>query len=109
MGASILWASPFGPLRFDYAFPLAKADWGQDPRIQFRHQHQFRPERSGNETGANRLPVFLSNVIWLVVELKIPGCEAILIWKAALSRFHGKTKHSRMNKLQIGNEVRRKS
>jgi outer membrane protein insertion porin family len=24
VGAGIIWNSPFGPMRFDYAFPLAK-------------------------------------------------------------------------------------
>ncbi|MCB1450584.1 MAG: BamA/TamA family outer membrane protein, partial [Nitratireductor sp.] len=34
-GASILWASPFGPLRFDYAFPIAKADWDKTREFNF--------------------------------------------------------------------------
>ena len=35
VGASILWASPFGPLRFDYAFPIAKADWDKTREFNF--------------------------------------------------------------------------
>ncbi|MEZ5871967.1 MAG: outer membrane protein assembly factor BamA [Nitratireductor sp.] len=35
VGASILWASPFGPLRFDYAFPIAKANWDKTRQFNF--------------------------------------------------------------------------
>lgn len=35
VGASILWASPFGPLRFDYAVPLAKASWDRTREFSF--------------------------------------------------------------------------
>jgi outer membrane protein insertion porin family len=31
VGAGLIWASPFGPLRFDYAVPLTK---GQFDRVQ---------------------------------------------------------------------------
>jgi outer membrane protein insertion porin family len=31
VGVGIIWASPFGPLRFDYAVPLTK---GQFDRVQ---------------------------------------------------------------------------
>ncbi len=35
VGASLLWASPFGPLRFDYAFPVLKADWDKTREFNF--------------------------------------------------------------------------
>jgi outer membrane protein insertion porin family len=34
-GASILWASPFGPLRFDYAIPLSSASWDKTREFSF--------------------------------------------------------------------------
>jgi len=35
VGASIIWASPFGPLRFDYAFPILKEDWDKTQSFRF--------------------------------------------------------------------------
>lgn len=35
VGASLLWASPFGPLRFDYAYALTKADGDQTQAFRF--------------------------------------------------------------------------
>jgi len=35
VGASIIWASPFGPLRFDYAFPISQADWDRTREFSF--------------------------------------------------------------------------
>lgn len=35
VGASLLWASPFGPLRFDYAFPVMRADWDKTREFNF--------------------------------------------------------------------------
>lgn len=34
-GASLIWASPFGPLRVDYAFPFAKEDFDIEQRLKF--------------------------------------------------------------------------
>ncbi len=35
VGASIIWASPFGPLRFDYAVPIQKEDTDRTQHINF--------------------------------------------------------------------------
>ncbi len=34
-GGSIIWASPFGPLRFDYAVPFLRADWDRTREFSF--------------------------------------------------------------------------
>ena len=34
-GVSLIWASPFGPLRFDYAIPFAKASWDKTREFNF--------------------------------------------------------------------------
>ena len=41
VGASIIWASPFGPLRFDYAVPLKKEDFDETQRFKFGIATQF--------------------------------------------------------------------
>ncbi|MDO9415417.1 outer membrane protein assembly factor BamA [Pararhizobium sp.] len=41
VGLGILWASPFGPLRFDYAFPIAKEDHDKTQNFKFGIQSQF--------------------------------------------------------------------
>jgi outer membrane protein insertion porin family len=35
VGVSLIWASPFGPLRFDYAFPITKAAWDRIQNFRF--------------------------------------------------------------------------
>jgi outer membrane protein insertion porin family len=35
VGASILWASPLGPLRFDYAYVLSKDDYDRTQAFRF--------------------------------------------------------------------------
>lgn len=35
VGASIIWASPFGPLRFDYAIPVSQAPWDDTREFSF--------------------------------------------------------------------------
>jgi outer membrane protein insertion porin family len=35
IGASIIWASPFGPLRFDIAYPLMKEPWDKEQVFRF--------------------------------------------------------------------------
>ena len=40
VGASLIWASPFGPLRVDYAVPVLKEDRRQDQKPQFWHCDQ---------------------------------------------------------------------
>jgi outer membrane protein insertion porin family len=35
VGASLIWASPFGPLRFDYAFPISTAPWDRTREFNF--------------------------------------------------------------------------
>ncbi len=41
VGASILWSSPLGPLRFDYAFPLAKENYDEIQRFRFGASTKF--------------------------------------------------------------------
>lgn len=41
VGASIIWSSPFGPLRFDYAFPLLKKDWDRTREFSFGISTKF--------------------------------------------------------------------
>ena len=41
VGASIVWASPFGPLRVDYAFPVLKEDYDKEQRFRFGISNQF--------------------------------------------------------------------
>ena len=41
VGASIIWTSPFGPLRFDYAFPLLKEDWDETREFSFGISTKF--------------------------------------------------------------------
>ncbi len=41
VGASLIWASPFGPLRVDYAIPVKKQSFDQIERIKFGIQTNF--------------------------------------------------------------------
>ncbi len=41
LGASVIWASPFGPLRFDYAIPVVKEDFDKEQRFRFGISNQF--------------------------------------------------------------------
>lgn len=41
VGGSILWTSPFGPLRFDYAFPIAEKDWDTTRNFNFGISSKF--------------------------------------------------------------------
>ncbi|MCO4316508.1 outer membrane protein assembly factor BamA [Phyllobacterium sp. 21LDTY02-6] len=41
VGASIMWASPFGPLRFDYAVPVKKVDGDQEQNFNFGMSSKF--------------------------------------------------------------------
>ncbi len=41
VGAGILWLSPFGPLRFDYAVPVAKEDFDEVQNFRFSMANQF--------------------------------------------------------------------
>lgn len=41
VGASVIWSSPFGPLRFDYAFPLLKEDWDKTREFSFGISTKF--------------------------------------------------------------------
>lgn len=41
VGASVIWASPFGPLRFDYAIPVMKEDFDDTQRFKFGISSQF--------------------------------------------------------------------
>jgi outer membrane protein insertion porin family len=35
VGGSLIWASPFGPLRFDYAIPISEAPWDRTREFNF--------------------------------------------------------------------------
>ncbi len=41
VGVGLLWASPFGPLRVDYAVPIAKEDYDRTQNIKFGISSQF--------------------------------------------------------------------
>lgn len=41
IGAGLIWASPFGPLRVDYAFPVKKESFDQVERFKFGIQTNF--------------------------------------------------------------------
>ena len=41
VGASIMWSSPLGPLRFDYAFPLASENYDKIERFRFGASTKF--------------------------------------------------------------------
>ncbi len=41
VGASLIWASPFGPLRVDYAVPVAKEEFDKEQRFRFGISNQF--------------------------------------------------------------------
>lgn len=41
VGTSVIWASPFGPLRFDYAIPLKKEAFDNEQRFKFGIQTNF--------------------------------------------------------------------
>jgi outer membrane protein insertion porin family len=41
VGASVIWASPFGPLRFDYAYPISKAPWDVTREFTFGVSSSF--------------------------------------------------------------------
>lgn len=41
VGAGIMWLSPFGPLRFDYAVPVAKEDFDEVQNFRFSMANQF--------------------------------------------------------------------
>lgn len=40
-GASLIWASPFGPLRVDYAIPFMKEDYDEQQRLKFGISSSF--------------------------------------------------------------------
>ncbi|MCV3764121.1 outer membrane protein assembly factor BamA [Rhizobium sp. TRM95796] len=40
-GASLIWASPFGPLRVDYAIPFMKEDFDEQQRLKFGISSSF--------------------------------------------------------------------
>lgn len=41
VGAGIVWISPFGPLRFDYAVPVVKESFDKEQRFRFSMANQF--------------------------------------------------------------------
>ncbi|MCL6708035.1 outer membrane protein assembly factor BamA [Pseudomonas sp. R2.Fl] len=41
VGAGIVWLSPFGPLRFDYAVPVLKEDFDEEQNFRFSMAGQF--------------------------------------------------------------------
>lgn len=41
VGASIVWASPFGPLRVDYGVPVVKEEFDKEQRFRFGISNQF--------------------------------------------------------------------
>ena len=41
VGASILWNSPLGPLRIDYAFPLLSEDFDDEQQFRFGAATKF--------------------------------------------------------------------
>lgn len=41
VGGSIIWTSPFGPLRFDYAFPIAEREWDTTRNFNFGISSKF--------------------------------------------------------------------
>ncbi|NKN36468.1 outer membrane protein assembly factor BamA [Agrobacterium sp. a22-2] len=41
VGAGIIWISPFGPLRFDYAVPVMKEDFDETQEFRFSMANQF--------------------------------------------------------------------
>ena len=41
VGASLIWSSPFGPLRFDYAVPVAKLDTDDEQNFNFSISNKF--------------------------------------------------------------------
>lgn len=41
VGAGIVWLSPFGPLRFDYAIPVLKEDFDKEQHFRFSMAGQF--------------------------------------------------------------------
>ncbi len=41
VGAGIMWASPFGNIRFDYAHPVAKEDFDETQEFRFSMANQF--------------------------------------------------------------------
>ncbi|MEP4563385.1 MAG: BamA/TamA family outer membrane protein, partial [Nitratireductor sp.] len=41
VGASILWSSPFGPIRLDYAFPIVKEPTDEVQNINFGVSTRF--------------------------------------------------------------------
>ncbi|WP_395517152.1 outer membrane protein assembly factor BamA [Pseudorhizobium flavum] len=41
VGAGIQWASPFGSIRFDYAFPIVKEDFDETQEFRFSMANQF--------------------------------------------------------------------
>jgi outer membrane protein insertion porin family len=41
LGAGIVWASPFGPLRFDYAVPVMKESYDKKQNFRFSIANQF--------------------------------------------------------------------
>jgi outer membrane protein insertion porin family len=41
VGASVIWSSPFGPLRFDYAVPVAKVDTDDEQNFNFSISNKF--------------------------------------------------------------------
>jgi len=37
----VMWASPFGPIRVDYAVPFAKEDYDEEQRFRFGMSNTF--------------------------------------------------------------------
>ena len=48
VGASVLWQSPLGPIRFDYAVALSKDDGVLDPKTGAAHRWRPHPEPSAS-------------------------------------------------------------
>ena len=40
-GIGVMWASPFGPIRVDYAVPIAKEDYDEEQRFRFGMSNTF--------------------------------------------------------------------
>ena len=45
VGVGLIWNSPFGPLRFDYSFPLMKQSYDRIQAVPLRRRHQILSAR----------------------------------------------------------------
>src|SRR5262249_10547820 len=61
VGVGIIWESPFGPLRFDYSFPLTKQPYDRVQQFRFGGGTTFWPRLRGHDRHGHGRALFLQS------------------------------------------------